>query len=213
MRGPPGPGLNRAVQDPVVPDPGAEAHIRQLERPDSRLLTYYSLVCLPTLLFPPVAIVLWLAHYFRYHTLRYRFDEEGISMRWGILFRREILLNYRRIQDIHLVSNVVERWLGLARIQIQTASGSATPEMTIEGILEFEALRDFLYARMRGTHGQATFAGTSRATPGGTSGAGPGPAETSAPGELAAVLREIAAELRAVRSALPPGPPSPPPVP
>ena len=51
------------------------------------------------------------------------FDEEGISVRWGILFRREINLTYARIQDIHLRSNFIERWLNLARIEVQTASG------------------------------------------------------------------------------------------
>ncbi|MFM8357979.1 MAG: PH domain-containing protein, partial [Verrucomicrobiota bacterium] len=203
--------------DPAAADPAVEARIRQLERPDPRLLTYCSLTCLPFLLLPPVALILWLAHYFRCRTLRYRFDAEGISMSWGILFRREILLNYRRIQDIHLVSNVVERWLGLARIQLQTASGSATPEMTIEGILEFEALRDFLYARMRGTHGPAESprgAGPAP-VPGADAGTGRGSRASSDPGELAALLREIAAELRAVRTALPASmtPPPPPPVP
>lgn len=64
--------------------------------------------------------------YFPYHTMRYRFDEEGISMSWGILFRHEIVLNYSRIQDVHLKSNAVERWLGLARIQVQTASGAVS---------------------------------------------------------------------------------------
>jgi putative membrane protein len=59
--------------------------------------------------------------------MRYRFDTDGIHMRWGIVFRREVLLNYSRIQDIHLRSNLIERWLGLARIEIQTASGSAKP--------------------------------------------------------------------------------------
>lgn len=71
-------------------------------------------------------------------------------MRWGVLFRREIHLTSARIQDIHLSSNVVERWLGLARIEIQTASGSAKAEMTIHGVRESEELRDFLYSRMRG---------------------------------------------------------------
>ena len=27
--------------------------------------------------------------YFRYHTMRFRFDREGIAMSWGLLFRRE----------------------------------------------------------------------------------------------------------------------------
>jgi uncharacterized protein len=166
------------------------AAIFALERPHPKLLNYYTVASLPLILFPPAAIVVWLVNYFRYHTMRYRFDDEGISMRWGILFRREILLNYARIQDIHLVSNFIERWLGLARIQIQTASGSATPEMTIEGLLEFEAIRDFLYERMRGTR-----------EPAGKPASAP-PPEAPSTDELAGVLKEIATELRAIRTRL-----------
>jgi putative membrane protein len=58
-------------------------------------------------------------------------------MRWAYLFRREVSLTYARIQDLHLVSNVIERWLGLGRIQVQTASGSAEAEMTIEGLQDY----------------------------------------------------------------------------
>ena len=131
-------------------------------------------------LFPLVAVPLW----FRYHTLRYRLTDDGISMSWGILFRRQIIVNYERIQDIHLRSNVVERWLGLARVMIQTASGSAASEMTIEGLKEFEALRDFLYSRMRGVKDHP-----------------PAPASATGAGdaELAATLRATAAELREIR--------------
>src|SRR6185369_12043401 len=93
---------------------------------------------------------------FRYHTLRYRFDEEGIHMRVGILFRRELNLTYARIQDIHLRSGILQRWLGLANVQIQTASGSSGPELVIEGFKEYEAIRDFLYTRMRGYQSRST---------------------------------------------------------
>jgi membrane protein YdbS with pleckstrin-like domain len=123
------------------------AGILEIERPSPQLLSYYIVKCLVAGPFFPF---IFLPHYFKYRTLRYRFDEEGISMRWGILFRREIILNYSRIQDIHLSSNVIERWMGLAKVEIQTASGSAKAEMTIEGVMEFEALRDFVYAKMRG---------------------------------------------------------------
>lgn len=180
-----------------------EAEVFAIERPSRQLLTYYTLCCIPALLFPPVAVLVWAVNYFRYHTLRYRFDREGISMRWGILFRREILLNYARIQDIHLVSNVVERWLGLARVQVQTASGSATPELTIEGLPQFERIRDYLYLRMRGTRDTRPPAVPHRPD------AGPAPAGTATPApsqdaELAAVLREVAAELRALRESVQP---------
>ena len=116
--------------------------------------------------------------YFRYHTMRYRFDTDGIHMKWGIIFRREVLLNYSRIQDIHLRSNLIERWLGLARIEIQTASGAASANMTLEGMEDPEGMRDFLYSRMRGTREE----------------------KASAADPLAAVLLEIAGELRGIRA-------------
>ena len=111
--------------------------------------------------------------------MRYRFDTDGIHMKWGIIFRREVLLNYSRIQDIHLRSNLIERWLGLARIEIQTAAGSASANMTLEGMEDPEGMRDFLYSRMRGTLQEKA---------------------GSASDPVAAVLLEIAGELRGIRA-------------
>ncbi len=120
---------------------------RALERPDRSLLTYYAIVCAFSLIAYPIV---FLVHFFKYETLRYRFDDDGISLSWGFLFRRETNLTYRRIQDIHVTRNIIQRWMNLATVSIQTASGAASPEMRIEGVLEFDALRDFLYAQMRG---------------------------------------------------------------
>jgi uncharacterized membrane protein YdbT with pleckstrin-like domain len=121
--------------------------IRKITRPDPVLLTYY---IISSFVVGPFFFVPLLPLFFKYHTLKYSFDESGISMSWGILFRREIYLTYRRIQDIHLSRNIVQRWLGLATVAIQTASGSAKPEMSIEGIRAADKLRDHLYSRMRG---------------------------------------------------------------
>lgn len=169
-----------------------DAAILAIERPHPKLWTYYLLRCLAI---PPLFPVLVLPLYFRYHTLRYRFTAEGISMRWGILFRREVIIHYARIQDIHLRSNVVERWLGLAKVLVQTASGNAAAEMTIEGLLEYEAVRDFLYSKMRGVkdrgHGQLTTASVAEAR-----------ATNENASELAGVLREVATELRLLRTEL-----------
>jgi putative membrane protein len=118
-----------------------------LTRPAPILLRYYLVIALfSTIAFP----VVFLPLYFRYHTLRFRFDTEGISLSWGILFRREVHLTYRRIQDIHLTRNLLQRWMGLATVEIQTASGNAEATMKIEGVLQADALRDFLYNQMRG---------------------------------------------------------------
>ncbi|HEY8994188.1 MAG TPA: PH domain-containing protein [Lacunisphaera sp.] len=170
-------------------DPVLDRKIQSIERPDQALWTYY---ILRACAFPPAFPFVILPLYFRHHTMRYKFTDDGISMSWGILFRREIIVNYARIQDIHLKSNLVERWLGLARILVQTASGSSSAEMTIEGIKEFEALRDFLYSRMRGVKDVPHH-------PPAAASAAPSAGDS---GELVAVLRETAAELRAVREAL-----------
>ncbi len=121
-----------------------------ISRPDPVLLKYYAVCCAFT---GPLFPVTFLPLLLKYETLKYRFDDEGVSMAWGILFRRETYLTYRRIQDIHVSRNIIQRWMGLATVSIQTASGSSTPEMAIEGIIEFDALRDFLYQKMRGARG------------------------------------------------------------
>ncbi|MFN0105923.1 MAG: PH domain-containing protein [Bryobacteraceae bacterium] len=155
------------------------AQIAGITRPIDRLMTYYVLAAVASLVAFPVTMPIL---YFRYHTMRYQFSDEGIRMSWGILFRHQVVLNYARIQDIHLRSNAVERVLGLARIEIQTASGASSSVMTLEGLTDPEKMRDFLYSRMRGAtdsrQGTAPEAG------------------------LAGVLREVAQELRAVRLAL-----------
>ena len=167
-----------------------------MERPDPALWKLYIIHAVLT--GPGILFMLPLL-YFRYRTLRYRFDEEGIHMRVGILFRREVNLTYARIQDIHLRSGFIQRWLGLADIQIQTASGSAGAELVIEGFKEFEAIRDFLYTRMRGYQKQPAnpAAGATTAAPGLSTGG-----STDGGEEMVELLLNIRDELRRTRELL-----------
>jgi putative membrane protein len=167
-------------------DPEA-ARILALERPAPQLWKLYLIRAILT--GPGILLSLPLL-FFRYHTLRYRFDDEGIHMSVGILIRREVNITYARIQDIHLTAGFIQRWLGLADVQIQTASGSATAELTIEGFHEYEAIRDFLYSRMRGARDHK-----SHAAPPPSTGA-------AAEGEVVEILRGIRDELRATRELL-----------
>jgi len=136
----------------TAPSSQIEFDPHAIERPDPALWTYYVIITLFTVFGFPFAIWPML---FKYKTLRYRFDDKGVSMSWGILFHREIYLTYRRIQDIHVTRNLIHRWLGLASVAVQTASGTSGAQMTIEGIRNPEALRDFLYDKMRGARGEA----------------------------------------------------------
>ena len=178
-------------------------NVLKLERPDPALWKYY-IICA---IFTGPGIIITLPYlYFRYHTLRYRFDAEGIHMKVGILFRREVNLTYARIQDIHLQSGIIQRWLGLANLNVQTASGSATAELVIEGFKEFEAIRDFLYTRMRGYHAHNA--------PPAPSTAASGAAASGENADVVSLLHEIRDELRRTRELMEgtnPGSPAAPP--
>lgn len=164
-----------------------EQHIYSITRPHSRLLSLYALRAVLT---GPGLPLVFVPSFFKFETLRYRFDDEGIMMTWGFLWRREIFLTYARIQDIHLSRGILERWLGLATIHIQTASGSSSSEMAIVGLTEFEQLRDFLYSRMRGARFGTEDESADQ------------PAGAAQDGEAVQLLTEIRDEIRALRQRL-----------
>jgi uncharacterized protein len=176
-------------------DPGAAlADPMSITRPDPALLKYYFIVAAFTLFgFPFVILPL----FFKYETLRYRFDDKGIAMSWGILWRREIYLTYRRIQDIHVTRNLIHRWLGLAAVGVQTASGTSGAEMTIEGIRNPEVLRDFLYRKMRGADGGAPLPAS--AAPLGDSVVHIADSERQSDDEALDLLRQIRDQLQSIR--------------
>ncbi len=123
-----------------------------LERPSPKLLTYYLLTGLLT---GPGLIIVIPAMIIRYNTLRYKFEESGLRMQLGLFFRKEVVVAFRRIQDIHVNRNLIQRWLGIASVSVQTASGNAMPEIVLEGITDPDSVRDWLYERMRGAKGYA----------------------------------------------------------
>ena len=87
-----------------------------------------------------------------------------------------------------MTRNLFHRWLGLAAVSIQTASGSSGAEMTIEGIDEPEKMRDFLYSQMRGARGETGESETEAVAQ-----------DDSADDEALALLREIRDELKGMR--------------
>jgi len=150
----------------------------EITRPGGKLLAYYffSSLLLGPLFFLPLIPLL-----FRYKTMRFSFDDQGITLKYGAFFQTEKRLNYRRIQDIHLTRGLIQRRFGLANVALFTASGSAGPEMTLEGIPDPDALRDYLYV-----WGRKAREGVSAAPP---------PSSTS-DDEVLSLLREIRDSLR-----------------
>jgi len=166
------------------------ARVQAITTPDPQLWTLYIIYCVLSTVALPFAI---LPYYFRYKTLRYRFDDDGVSVSYGLLWRRETYLTYARIQDIHVTRNIFERWLGIGTVKIQTASGSAAATESIVGLTAFQEVRNYLYAHMRGHH---------RAPQGDVAITGVTPARALSAGadaEAVEALTGIRDELRAVR--------------
>jgi len=84
---------------------------------------------------------------------------------------------------------LLERWLGIGTLGIQTASGSSEAEMSLPGLRDFNELRDFLYARMRG-HRHPSENAQSAA-----------PAIAGTDNEAVLLLRQIHEDLQAIRKA------------
>jgi uncharacterized membrane protein YdbT with pleckstrin-like domain len=64
-----------------------------ITRPHERLLTYYFILALLALPAFPVTMI---ALYIKYRTMRFRFDDEGVWKRQGLLWRRETNVAYSR---------------------------------------------------------------------------------------------------------------------
>lgn len=129
--------------------PVAASRVHAITRPDPQLWKLYLIYALLANVAFPVALV---PYYFLYRTLRFRFDDEGVAVSHGLFWRKETYLTYARIQDIHVTRNIFERWLGIGTVKIQTASGSMAATESIPGLVAYEDVRNFLYARMRGHH-------------------------------------------------------------
>jgi uncharacterized protein len=137
----------------MIPDgdahllPVPASRVQAITRPDPQLWKLYLIYSVLANVAFPLAV---LPYYFLYRTLRFRFDDEGVAVSHGLFWRRETYLTYARIQDIHVTRNIFERWLGIGTVRIQTASGSAAATESIPGLIAYQDVRNFLYARMRG---------------------------------------------------------------
>jgi len=100
------------------------------------------------------AAALWVALRGRYRSWAYVERDDDLIVRRGLLVRRLSVVPYGRMQFIDVTAGPVDRWLGLATVQLHTAAASS--DARIPGLVDAEArrLRDRL-----ATLGEARAAG------------------------------------------------------
>ncbi|MGH3319012.1 MAG: PH domain-containing protein [Streptosporangiaceae bacterium] len=75
----------------------------------------------------------------RYRSWGYQEREDDLLVRRGIIFRRLSVVPYGRMQFVDVTAGPVERWFGLATVQLHTAA--AATDARIPGLASQEAQR------------------------------------------------------------------------
>jgi len=137
-----------------------------------------------------VAIVLfyiWARLY--YDSMWYELHDDEMRWKRGVIFRRTGIVPYNRVTNIDIKQGPVMRPLGISTVSIQTAgySGKGVPEISIEGIVHAEELRELIRTMVRVCSGGDGTGSGGTVTP-----------QTMKPADLQQVLEE----LKAVRALL-----------
>lgn len=89
----------------------------------------------------------------------YIVTDRSLRIRSGVVFLQEITMTFANIQEIRVNANPLERWLGLANVEVRSAGGGdahAHGEVSpghvglFAGVDNAEAIRDLLVERLRG---------------------------------------------------------------
>ena len=75
-----------------------------------------------------------------YRRFEYELTEDTLDIRSGVLSRREREIPYGRIQNVDITRNVLQRLVGLAAVNIETAGGGST-EAALQYVTPHEATR------------------------------------------------------------------------
>lgn len=94
-----------------------------------------------------VAVWLWWLIGRRVRSFGYAERADDLLVTSGIMFRRLVVVPYGRMQLVDITAGPIDRWLGIATVQLHTAAAST--DATIPGLPPTEAagLRDRLAAR------------------------------------------------------------------
>jgi hypothetical protein len=132
---------------------------------------FFVAFCLPLMLFAPgevaailavfpgipvligfLAALIWVGKY--YDSMHYKLTDHEMIWHRGVWFRNTGIVPYNRITNVDIEQGPVSRRYGIATIKVQTAgysaAGARKAEITIEGMKNFEEIRDAIMELVKG---------------------------------------------------------------
>ena len=137
-----------------------------------------------------------------YKSLTYTLEDDVVVGTRGVFWKKRVTVPLRRVTNIDTTQGPVQRMFGLGTIHLQTAGAGgaqgAVAELRVEGMKEFESVKDRILGLLRAYHDRRSAApAADSAAPGS---AAPGSAAAGSPsGDVAQAMLE---ELRAIRRQL-----------
>ena len=125
---------------------------------------------------------------FFYRSLSYEIGDEQVIVRQGVLTRAVKHVPYRTVTNITAKRGLIDRWLGLGTLDIQTAgmSGTQQAEQSLAGLTDPDEVYDLVVAQLSRFRG----------------GMAPTQAEVEAASDADETLAALLTEVRAIREAL-----------
>jgi uncharacterized membrane protein YdbT with pleckstrin-like domain len=108
-----------------------------------------------TIVIAGIALIWWLPAMLLsgpyYRSLSYEIHEDGVIVRVGILTRSVKHVPYRTVTNMTVRRGVLDRWLGLGSLDIQTAgiSGSSKAEQSLVGLENTDEVYALVAAALR----------------------------------------------------------------
>ncbi len=86
------------------------------------------------------------------NSLTYKLGKGRVEWTRGVIGRYTGVVPYEQITNVDVVQGPVSRMLGIGSVKIQTAgySGEVRPEISIDGIRDFNAVKDLIMQRVKG---------------------------------------------------------------
>jgi membrane protein YdbS with pleckstrin-like domain len=93
-----------------------------------------------------VTLAVWIGLRGRYRSWSYREREDDLIVARGLLIRRLSVVPYGRMQFLDVSAGPIDRWFGLATVQLHTASATSDAKIPGLPLTEARRLRDRLAA-------------------------------------------------------------------
>jgi membrane protein YdbS with pleckstrin-like domain len=131
-------------------------------------------------------LMLWSGPFYR--SLSYEIGDEQVIVRQGVLTRAVKHVPYRTVTNVTVKRGLLDRWLGLGTLEIQTAgiSGTHQAEQSLTGLADPDEVYELVAVRLRRYRGAMA----------------PTQAGVEAPGSADEILAALLAEVRAIREKL-----------